>query len=189
MIGNDVVDLQVAARESNWKRPRLHLKIFSENEQEILQNSEDPEQSFWLLWAMKEAACKAHQRCFLLPRKFNPKSFRCTLNSPEDSGSSGIVQVDNCHYFTTAKISAKAIHCVASAENSEVQERVFKGTHNLKQELISEIAGREKLSPEGLQIEKDRHFIPHLMLYGKKQKIPFSISHHGNYSAYVLAVN
>jgi phosphopantetheinyl transferase (holo-ACP synthase) len=189
MIGNDIVDLKLAAKESTWNRPRLHSKLFSKNEQEYLRLSENPEQLFWLFWTMKEAAYKAHQRRFLLPRKFNPKSFRCKLHPSESAESSGIVQVENCHYSTAAKFSENAIHCVASVENSAVKQQIFSASKNLKEELKCALAAHYKLSPEALKIEKNLHFIPHLILGGKQSNLPFSISHHGNYSAYVIAVN
>ncbi|MDT0685709.1 4'-phosphopantetheinyl transferase family protein [Autumnicola psychrophila] len=189
MIGNDIVDLQLAAKESNWKRPGLHSKIFTEGERELLKKAKNEEQRFWLFWAMKEAAYKAHQRRFSLPRKFNPKSFRCELDPSEGLGSPGMVKINNWHYFTTAKISEKVIHCVASVENSAVQKRIFSDTINLKQELISAVANSKKLFFIDLGIKTDFNFIPHLILKGKNYNLPFSISHHGNYSAYVFAVN
>ncbi|MDT0690162.1 4'-phosphopantetheinyl transferase superfamily protein [Salegentibacter sp. F188] len=189
MIGNDIVDLKLAAKESNWKRPRLHSKIFSETEQEILQHSKNPEQCFWLLWTMKEAAYKAHQRRFSLPRKFNPKSFGCSLNTSEGSASSGVVEVDNWHYCITAHISEKVIHCVASAENPEVKTKLITEHKNLNRELIFAISSQTKLSSEDLVIAKDEKYIPHLFFNGKNYNMPFSLSHHGDYSAYAFAVN
>ncbi|MDT0647634.1 4'-phosphopantetheinyl transferase superfamily protein [Zunongwangia sp. F260] len=189
MIGNDIVDLNLAAKESNWKRPGMHSKIFTEEERKLLKKAKNQEQRFWLFWAMKEAAYKAHQRRFSLPRKFNPKSFRCEPDPSGGLGSSGMVKIDNWSYFTSAKISEKAIHCVASVENSEVKKIIFSDTINLKQELISAVANSKKLSFKDLDIKKDLNFIPHLILKGKNYNLPFSISHHGNYSAYVFAVN
>ncbi|MFT4791790.1 MAG: phosphopantetheinyl transferase (holo-ACP synthase), partial [Arcticibacterium sp.] len=58
MIGNDVVDLKVAALESNWMRLGFLDKVFSEEEQEVILNSENKSQMVWLFWSMKEAAYK-----------------------------------------------------------------------------------------------------------------------------------
>ena len=41
MIGNDVVDLKLAATESNWKRKGYLDKLFSVAEQEYIFNAEN----------------------------------------------------------------------------------------------------------------------------------------------------
>ena len=78
MIGNDIVDLKQAAKDSNWKRPRFLDKIFTQKEQSIILSSENNDQMIWLLWGMKEAAYKAYVRQFKHVF-FNPKLIQCQL--------------------------------------------------------------------------------------------------------------
>ena len=35
MIGNDIVDLKQAAKDSNWQRPRFLDKVFTKHEQDL----------------------------------------------------------------------------------------------------------------------------------------------------------
>ena len=56
MIGNDVIDLQLAAVQSNWQRPGFREKIVTEGENHLIDAAEDPFQTVWRLWSMKESA-------------------------------------------------------------------------------------------------------------------------------------
>ena len=62
MIGNDIVDLALAKKESNWQRNRFLDKIFTKNEQQIILNDANPEIMVWNLWSRKEAAYKIYNR-------------------------------------------------------------------------------------------------------------------------------
>ena len=81
MIGNDVVDIQLAKIESNWQRKGYLDKIFTENEQIYISNSLEPDIAVWNLWTRKEAAYKIWNTQTGL-RKFNPTDRKSTrLNS------------------------------------------------------------------------------------------------------------
>ena len=77
MIGNDIVDLELAAVQSNWRRKGFLEKVFTASEREIISSGEDPDLTVWLLWSMKEAAYKAHQRRFSLSRRLNWQYQEC----------------------------------------------------------------------------------------------------------------
>lgn len=62
MIGNDVVDLELAKKESNWKRKGFLDKLFTKAEQEIIQKAPNQEEMVWVLWSIKESVYKAYQR-------------------------------------------------------------------------------------------------------------------------------
>ena len=62
MIGNDIVDFQKAALESNWLREGYLDKLFCKEEKELILDSKNPHQMVWLLWTMKEAGYKIHFR-------------------------------------------------------------------------------------------------------------------------------
>ncbi len=50
MIGNDIIDLNLIRAQSNWQREGFLQKLFSEEEQTLIQNSQDPELNVWLLY-------------------------------------------------------------------------------------------------------------------------------------------
>ena len=56
MIGNDIVDLALAEKESNWKRKGFIDKIFTPQEQSLIKTSINQEIIIWNLWSRKEAA-------------------------------------------------------------------------------------------------------------------------------------
>lgn len=62
MIGNDVIDLELAKKESNWKRKGFLTKLFTSFEQELIAKATNQEEMVWMLWSMKESVYKAYQR-------------------------------------------------------------------------------------------------------------------------------
>lgn len=108
MIGNDVVDLALARTESNWKRNHFLQKIFTENEQLQILNSEKPEIKVWELWSRKEAAYKIWNRKSNI-RLFNPIKFECSATDSDF----GKVSYENQSYFTKTAISDDRICSIA----------------------------------------------------------------------------
>ena len=107
MIGNDIVDLAKAKKESNWQRKCFLDKLFTENEQELILTSNNPEQMVWNLWSRKEAAYKIYNRQSG-KRFFNPKRFVCEANK---------VIFGTNHYYTQTQITTDFIYTIACAEN------------------------------------------------------------------------
>lgn len=62
MIGNDVVDLVLAKKESNWKRKGFLNKLFTPFEQDLIHKSTNQDEMIWILWSIKESVYKAYQR-------------------------------------------------------------------------------------------------------------------------------
>ena len=52
MIGNDIIDLKLAAIQSNWQRKGFLNKIFTEEEQRVILNSDNAFQLVWYLFAL-----------------------------------------------------------------------------------------------------------------------------------------
>lgn len=94
MIGNDIIDLQLASRQSNWRRKGFLEKVFTSSEREIIKASEEKEECVWLLWSMKEAAYKAHQRKRSLPRRLNWTVQECISLELNGNNATGIVKID-----------------------------------------------------------------------------------------------
>lgn len=103
MIGNDIVDLAKAKKDSNWQRKGFLDKLFTEKEQELILTSENPEQLVWNLWSRKEAAYKIYNRQ-TGERFFNPKLFVCEADE---------VVFGNCKYFTQTQITTDFIYTIA----------------------------------------------------------------------------
>jgi phosphopantetheinyl transferase (holo-ACP synthase) len=77
LIGNDIIDLQTAAAESNWRRPGYLGKIFTPQEQDWIFQSPDPDITVWYLWSAKEAVYKIVNRT-TNERKYAPLAYVCT---------------------------------------------------------------------------------------------------------------
>ena len=153
MIGNDVVDLQLAKIESNWQRIGFLDKIFTKNEQTFLLLSENIEISIWNLWSRKEAAYKIWNRQTGI-RKFNPIQFECKNVFRND-----VVEFENIIYFTKTQILENHIHSIAVTKKSDLS--------------------RIRLISNNIKISKENN-IPFLMNKNKKKQI-ISKSHHGKF--------
>ena len=110
MIGNDVVDLQVAARESNWRRSGWVDKIFTKEEQLAIPQTNDADFTVWKMWSCKESVYKIINRLTGI-RSFNPLSFAC-------DPSSGLVNYEGIDYFTETYRSGDCIHTIAKNDHS-----------------------------------------------------------------------
>ena len=190
MIGNDVVDLQVAARESNWRRKGFLEKIFSEAEQEIITTSRDQDKIVWLLWSMKEAAYKAHQREFNLPPRLNWLLQECRLQEVNSQEASGEVNINGKVYYTTSKTTSDYIYTSAEkVKGSGAENAIFKApSSEAKKALIKRVAELRNLEEQRLQLQKDAFGMPFLTLNNTSIFNQFSLSGHGRFSAYILSL-
>lgn len=152
MIGNDVVDILQARIESNLNRKGFMQKLFTKEEQEIIAQSNNPEEMTWRLWSMKEAAYKIYNRETGI-RAFMPLSLQCSI---EDT-IHGKVSCNGNTYFTETSITENSIHTVAVCNADDFR-------------LIYE--------PETAMVEKDDTGLPYAKS-GNGLLYPASISHHG----------
>ncbi|HEY4617973.1 MAG TPA: 4'-phosphopantetheinyl transferase superfamily protein [Flavobacterium sp.] len=158
MIGNDIVDLALARKESNWRRPGYLEKIFTNEEQFLISNAKNPEIMVWNLWSRKEAAYKIYNRQTGI-RAYIPTQLACVY----DNENSGSVQCHGNTYYTKTEITKEKIHTVAVT-----QQRDF-----------SEIKMEKPLA----KIHK-KNGIP-FVNYARDAEKPISISHHGRFIAWV----
>ena len=159
MIGNDIVDLQLAKRESNWRRKGFLDKIFTENEQIIIQNSSNQGIMVWNLWSRKEAAYKIYNRQTGI-RSFNPIQFEC-FNVGLEIGN---VVSKNKLYFTKTKVSKHFIHTISVLKESDF--------------------GRIKILKKSIEIIKEKK-IPFYFNEKQNTLFPISKSHHGSFEKIV----
>jgi phosphopantetheinyl transferase (holo-ACP synthase) len=163
MIGNDIVDLVLARKESNWKRNGFLDKIFTTKEQLLISNAENPEVMVWNLWSRKEAAYKIYNRKTLI-RGYFPLRLECFELEIIDGISFGKVVIKDLIYFTKTEITTQFVHTIA-VEN--VQDF----------DTIKTLENRKNIQKNNgipSYLEKDNSFL-----------IPISISHHGRFEQIV----
>jgi len=103
VIGNDIVDLALAQRESNWQRKGFLHKLFTANEQHLILNSNNPELMVWNFWSRKEACYKIYNRQSG-QRVFNPIQFECKADR--------VVFGDNI-FYTQTEITPDYVYTIA----------------------------------------------------------------------------
>ncbi|MCZ8227894.1 4'-phosphopantetheinyl transferase superfamily protein [Flavobacterium sp.] len=155
MIGNDIVDLEVARCQSNWQRKGFLDKIFTINEQRLILDAENPELLVWNLWTRKEAAYKIFNRSTQI-RAFIPLLLECNVINEFE----GTISINHQTYFSQTEITESSVYTVA------VSERLF----------FSKI---QVLSSEQPILKEDG--IPFLMDSISNKKNPVSITHHGRF--------
>ena len=163
MIGNDIVDLALARKESNWKRKGFLDKIFTKNEQLLISKARNPEVVVWNLWSRKEAAYKIYNRKTLI-RGYFPLQLECFELEIIDGSIFGKVIIKDFVYYTKTEISTEFIHTIA-VENV------------LDFDAIKTLENQEN-------IQKTKG-IPNV--YDKENSVsrPISISHHGRFEQIV----
>ncbi len=190
MIGNDVVDLELARQQSDWRRKGFLDKVFSRAEQELITTSNIPDVMLWLLWSMKEAAYKAHQRRYNLPRRLNWLSHKCELYEITLKTALGTVKIEDQLYYTTSEITPDFLHTSAKlSQNSGVKNVIFEApSSEAKKELIKKVAGHYGKGLEELELKKVTSGIPYLEIQNSCCFNHFSLSGHGRFSAYSLSL-
>ncbi|MHA6280457.1 4'-phosphopantetheinyl transferase family protein [Salinimicrobium sp. CAU 1759] len=190
MIGNDVIDLQLASRQSNWRRKGFLEKVFLEDEQEYITGSHNPNLVVWLLWSMKEAAYKANQRELNLPRRLNWLAQECRIINVSSEKASGTVKITERIYHTTSEITSEYIH--TSAERIPawgVKNAIFEtSSSEVKQEVIRLVSEKFQIKEKEIRLEKDAFGMPFLSSNNSFFFNRFSLSGHGKFYAYSLSL-
>ncbi len=191
MTGNDIVDMRVAATESNWRRKGFLEKIFSLQEQEYIKDSCAPDEMVWKLWTMKESAYKAYTRQFG-GRFYTPQKFSCTVLS----ATTGLVVFNNIYYQTNTITTKNYIYSIArpaGVENPDLinsyfylpQTHYYKTQSFIYKKIIAcynSVTGQIK---KNLAVVKDKNGIPFLSC-GIDLQVPVSITHHGQFAAFTI---
>ncbi|AUC74620.1 4'-phosphopantetheinyl transferase superfamily protein [Olleya sp. Bg11-27] len=189
MIGNDIVDLKQAAKDSNWKRPRFLDKIFTPREQQLIWSAKDQDQMVWLLWSMKEAAYKVNVQQFG-KRFFNPKRLECTLLS----NFKGEVIIEDNRYFIESTITDDFIYSIALLDRGKSYTSEWFRDENfdyktqstsLKDTFLKSISDAGGLDIEMLKIEKSQSGVPLLINGFVELPIRFSLTHCGQFCGYI----
>lgn len=112
MIGNDIVDLVLARKESNWKRKGFLEKIFSEEEQLLISKSENSEKMVWILWSNKEAVYKIYNRETGI-RGYIPLRINILEICSEENSVKGKVECFGKIYHTKAIVNSEYVYTIA----------------------------------------------------------------------------
>jgi len=159
MIGNDIVDLALAEKVSNWQRKGFLDKIFTKNEQLLINNSEEPAILVWNLWSRKEAVYKIFNRKTHI-RGYFPLKFECSDLERIDGNIFGKVVIKDLIYYTKTEINSQFIYTIATENRDDFEKiKTLKNRFN-----IHKINGIPSYCEKGNSISK-----------------PVSISHHGRF--------
>ena len=182
MIGNDIVDLNLAKTQSNWERKGFLEKQFTDVEQFSILNSKDSFLQVWLLWSMKEAAYKCYSQQYQV-RFFNPKKLQCEIIS----ATKGIVKINQETYFTTSQITQDYIYTIASNKITKFKHQniiQFREPKNASEILKKQL--KNNFNKE-VKIVKIKIGVPELVLHNEVLPHSISLTHHGNFGAYIIS--
>ena len=197
MIGNDIVDWAQAKRESNWQRKGFLAKIFTDQEQHLINKSSAPERMVWTLWSLKESVYKANLRTSG-NRIFAPKKIECQISNNDPSSIGGIAFYDTI-YQVRASLTHNYVSSVAfqQTHSPDFQEVIvpFNGVSyahqhtRLHEQLRHDCAAILSVPLHTVCIRKNEKGVPTVHIANELDQsltIPISLSHHGHYGAYLM---
>lgn len=179
MIGNDIIDLELAFSENKSANQRYRNKAFTKSENRLIDLSKNPELTLWQIWAAKEAAYKLRQRTFQFEPKLNPLSFTCSYQNK----NSIIVTTEQQQYFVSLKSGSSYIYAETTTETgSKIFRKIFdkQSSYEGYLQLFSE---ENMIKRDHLRLIKDQYHIPSILNSISEEMIPVSITHHGKFSA------
>lgn len=121
MIGNDIIDLQLARKQSNWQRKGFLEKIFTLGEQQAILQAADPEIMVWAYWSRKEAAYKIFNRKTRI-RIYNPLQFECSLMEFANGIYHGKVINGNNIYYSETQITTDFIYSIVTENHNDLMQ-------------------------------------------------------------------
>lgn len=192
MRGNDIIDVKVAAKESNWRRKGFLQKVFTPTECNYINVSVEPDKMVWTLWSIKESVYKAYTRQFG-GRFFAPKKISCILLSDTTITAT----INERTYCTTSQITEAYIYTSAKCATSDIAPLVeflfcYKTDNYQRQQeimykqIINTYAAITKQGINQLAIDKNPNGIPFIQNNKDASAIPVSISHHGYFGAFTI---
>lgn len=187
MIGNDIIDLQLAGVQSDWQRPRFRERVFTANENQLIDSTEDPFYTAWRLWSMKESGYKALVR--LLPKRFfSPKKLECSIAV---NGSSSI-RIGEFTFLAKTVREGERLHTTAQFDGEQPTrgecftipsaEDDSRYCHRRLRHYCAELWS---LSIEQVHLEKTDLGAPQVSCLSHSKELAASISHHGRFGAFI----
>lgn len=191
MIGNDIVDLSASKLNSRWEEQRFLDKLFTSEEQEFILKDTLRLQNIWHLWSMKESVYKIISKSRNI-QKFNPKDFHCQMASLHDNS----VRFDNTYFVTNTVANEQFIYTTAFGKSENFytswirfqNNEIGSQTHEIKQLSIKKFSDLKRISKDSVSIYNDNYGIPRIYIKGKIQDNHISITHHGRYGGFAIAI-
>ncbi len=131
-LGNDIVNISIERSRFKHLDLKFMHRVFTTNEQLMIQQSTNPIVTTWMIWAGKEAAFKACQKTNLnlifSHRKFeitldietfNLEFLSSTNNTNSTYRFSGIIKYQDNNLKAIWLISEHFIHCIAVLDKHE----------------------------------------------------------------------
>ena len=183
MVGNDIVDLNQAQKDSNWTRKGYLEKIFSSAELRRIDSSNSPETVIWRYWTMKESAYKIivqkEKRRF-----FNPKVLYCTILNEKK----GIVHYHENQIDVFTKTLQSYVYSFCSFQNgTNTINRIFNGQGgSFEVWKLKEIGKFFGLKLDEIKIKKDELGVPKIYFQDRLTPCSISVTHHGQFAAICL---
>lgn len=182
MIGNDIIDLDLAQKESNWRRKGFLEKQFSKQEQKAIQSAKNPFLKVWLFWSMKEAAYKIYAQKAQL-RFFAPLKFDCFITNENQ----GYVCFEDQKFYTTSSFNQNYLYTCASENEAEVTSTIC-APNQIENGIRKSIQKRTGIKVADLEKRKDLIGAPQFFCRGKLVTRSCTITHHGNYGAFAFVL-
>ncbi len=208
-IGNDVVNLSDSQARAKSGNIRFLNRVFTQNEQDLICRSIDPDLAVWSLWAAKESAYKAISKKRIgitsSPRKYEIK----LDSSPRHGFLTGAAITPAEPVFFNLFSGTDFVHCVAAESRTTLnlilwgmersdtgcyQRGAFHGFQDesatARMAAVSAIAAYLGVKPEDVNIRRDRHSgslcPPVAYLKGERIKGDLSLSHDLPFIAYAF---
>ncbi|WP_405198711.1 4'-phosphopantetheinyl transferase superfamily protein [Christiangramia sp. LLG6405-1] len=174
IIGNDIIDLEIALDKPRRNNDRFLSKVFSDNEISQIHSYSNPELAIWKIWSMKEAAYKAHQRLFQIPARLDPVSYECDLDK---------LSVSKNHNLYIIKSVHDENHIYSWLEFKNLDHVKLSYSTNYMSEFLKEFSIRTGHDFQNIELRKNKIGIPEVFLKNTGTSLPISITHHGRFAA------
>ncbi len=192
MIGNDLVDLKLARKQTHPAESRWINKVFTESEIEVINKSEDSFFTKWLLWAMKEAVYKATTRenfqHFVAPHDLICGFDDVSLHNPIVTYQGKVFPVtfhNNNQYVYTSIHNIYNLPRIENVITLPITDYVTQ-RKAVRRALFTHYHEKYNTPQEDLKIIKTSNGVPSLKDDLKNLIFPISLAHHGHFAAYVL---
>jgi len=101
-----------------------------------------------------------------------------------NDGNSGTVEIDKTVYSVETEINSKYIHSLVYQE--KLLQKIYFDISYSKENLLKNIEHELSLDNEVISMLKDSNEIPSLFLKRENIILPFSLSHHGDFTAFTI---
>jgi phosphopantetheine--protein transferase-like protein len=190
MIGNDIVDLSAATFSCSERRDRYALKILSPKEFVEYTNAPNKSSLLWRYWSIKEAVFKAYLQQFL-NASFSPSKIQVQLIDTKLS----VARIDETIFNCSTHCDSDAIYSTAVQNVNQktvsqfvVNDCKSNASKHVRSLLKNEVSRLNNISTEALFIRKSDGKIPRLYNKKTKESWQISLTHHGKFLGYAIAL-